>query len=196
MTAKIILENVRCSYVYIMNPRKANDPTKPAKYGLQVIIEKSDKDQVKKIKLATRDVLNEAFGSDAWKKRARYKLPLRDGDAERDQEEYEGCYFFNASAGTKPGVVNKDGETADPDDLAEYCFSGAYFNVSLNFFDFPSSDGSKAGVGVGINNVMLVRKGDRLDGSTTAAKDFEDYIGKDFDDDDFDDDDFDDDDDL
>lgn len=181
---KMILQNVRGSFVFVTQPRK-KDNGEDGNYGIQVLIPKDDP-QVKKFKKLVDQALEEKHGAGALKKKARYKLPLRDGDEERDGEEYEGMYFFNANAGKKPGIVNRNNEPADQDDIEEYCYSGAYFHVSVNIYGFEAKDGGKPGVAVGLNNVMLRKKGERLDGSVPATSDFQDYAEDG--DDDFDDD--------
>jgi len=97
---------------------------------------------------------------------------------------------MNANSDRKPGIVNRNNEPADQDDIEELCYSGAYFHASVNFYGFKAKDGSKPGVAVGLNNVMLRKKGDRLDGSVSATSEFADYAEGDSDDDidDFDDD--------
>lgn len=176
---KMILQNVRCSYVFATQERKDGG------YGVQVLLPK-DSSQVKKFQKLVKQALTEKFGDAAWQKKGRYKLPLRDGDEERDGAEYEGMYFFNANSGKRPGIVNKAGEPADEEDLEEYCYSGAYFHASVNVYAFDSKDGGKPGVAVGLNNLMLRKKGERLDGSVAATDDFADFAedGDDFDDED------------
>lgn len=177
--AKVILQNVRCSYVFAHQERKDGG------YGVQPLVEKGSALHKKLIKMVDK-VLVDKFGQDALKKKARYKLPLRDGDDERDGEEYEGMIFFNANSGKKPGIVNRNNEPADQDDIEEYCYSGAYFHVSVNFYAFDAKEGGKPGVAVGLNNIMLRKKGDRLDGTVAATSEFADFA----EDDDFEDDDF------
>ncbi len=184
--AKIILQNVRCSYVFVQNPRKKDDGT-DGKYGVQILLPKGDP-QLKKLNTLIKKTLVEKFGEEATKKLGKYKLPVRDGDDERDGEEYEGVYFMNANSGKKPGIVNRSNEPADQDDMEEYCYSGAYFHISVNVYAFKSTDGGKPGVALGLNNVMLRKKGERLDGSVAATSEFADFgddSNDDFDDDDF-----------
>lgn len=180
--AKIIMEDVRCSYVYVKEPRKKDDGTN-GNYGVQLIFPKNHK-QVKKLKNIIKEVLVEKFGAKAASQLKRYKLPLRDGDEERDGEEYQGMYFMNANSGKKPGIANRSGEPADQNDIEELCYSGAYFHVSVNIYAFDSKDGGKPGVAVGLNNLMLRKPGERLDGTTSASDDFASYV----DDNDYDDD--------
>ena len=183
---KVILQNVRCSYVYINEPRKNSDGTQ-GKYGLQILLSKDDKEQIEKVKHAVDSVLKSKFGNEALEKKGKYKLPLRDPlDDSKDGDEYKNVLFMNASASRKPGIANKKSEPADKDDIEEYCYSGATFHVSVTFFPFDGKSGSKPGVGVGLNNVMLLKKTPRLDGSISAENEFKTFVEVD-DDDEFDD---------
>lgn len=180
MSTKVILENVRCSYVYVDKVNKHD------KYGIQVLIPKSDKKQLTKIENAVSEELLTKFGKGASNKLGKYKLPIRDGDLEQDGEEYEGMIFFNANNTKKPGIVNRRGEVADLDDISECCYSGAYFHASVEFYPFTSQDGGKPGIAASIINIMLRKQGERLDGRVSATTEFADFINDD-DDDDFDD---------
>lgn len=176
--AKIILQNVRCSYVYVAQQRKDKEDGTPGGYGIQVLLPKDDP-QLKKLEKLVKKVLVEAVGETAAKKTGKFKLPVRDGDDERDGEEYENMMFMNVNLSAKrkkkPGIANKNGETADQDDIEEYCFSGAYFHVSMDVYYFKAIDGGKPGIGLGLNNVMLRKKGDRLDGTVDATSEFADF---------------------
>ena len=170
---KIIIQDVRCSYVFVTEARKAENG-EDGKYSMQIILPKNHS-QVKKIRSVIRQVAEEKFGSNV--KMGTLKLPLRDGDDERDDDEYKNCYFLNAASTRKPGIVNRNNEPADQDDLEEYCYSGAYFHVSVNFYAF-NFEGRK-GIAVGLNNVMLRKKGDRLDGAVAATSEFSDFVEED-----------------
>ena len=50
--------------------------------------------------------------------------------------------------------------------------SGDYGNVSLTFYPFPEHVKAKKGVGVGLNGVQFIRKGEPL-GRPSADNDFE-----------------------
>lgn len=182
---KIILEDTRCSYVFAAVPRDETDDdgnkTGKKKFSVQPLIPKNSKN-VKRMRAIIKRVAEEKFGVGV--KMGSLKTPLRDGDEEREGKEYEGMYFMNANASKKPGIVNRQGDPADETDIEELCFSGAYFHVSVSFFAFKKK-GSK-GVAVGLNNIMLRKKGERLDGGVAATDEFADYADEDggFDDDD------------
>jgi hypothetical protein len=98
--------------------------------------------------------------------------PLRDGDAElasgeKTDASYKGCYFINASANEAPGVVGPDAKPL----MDQRCmYAGCYVRADINAY--PYKNGGNNGVGWGLNNVMLVRDGERLDGRSNAEDAF------------------------
>ena len=98
--------------------------------------------------------------------KAAIKLPLRDGDIERDDEAYKGHYFINANSTTAPQIVDRAVN------------SGCYARVSLNFYAF-NSNGNK-GIACGLGNIQKIRDGESLGGKTTAADDFGAVVDDDF----------------
>jgi len=178
MSEKVIIENARGSYVYVKDQRQKKNKG-PDGWGIQVIFPK-DHPQLKKIKRAIDKVLVEKFGESALKKKGMYKLPLRDGDEERDGAEYEGQYFLNANSKKKrPGAVTRSNQKPDEDDWDEMGYSGCYFHVSVNFYAFEGQEGGKPGVAVGLNNIMFRKAGDRLDGSVAASNEFSSFEDED-----------------
>ena len=53
----------------------------------------------------------------------------------------------------------------------EELYSGCFINISVRGFAYDKE--SNRGVAFGMNNVQLVKKGERLGGATTAEEDFE-----------------------
>ena len=82
--------------------------------------------------------------------------------------EYVGHYYFNTKSMTKPGAVDAHGhDILGSQDIV----SGDYGRVSLNAYAYDQA-GNK-GVSFGLNNIMLVAKGDSLGGAKpSAAADF------------------------
>ena len=106
--------------------------------------------------------------------KAALKLPLRDGDLERDDEAYKGAYFVNANSTTAPQIVDRSVQPIL--DRAEV-YSGCYARVSINFYAF-NSNGNRS-IACGLGNIQKVRDGEPLGGRSSAADDF----STDFDDD-------------
>ncbi|MDD9148135.1 DUF2815 family protein [Sporolactobacillus sp. CQH2019] len=165
---KVVTGKVRFSYLHCFEAVAIQDGQDP-KYSVSLLIPKSDTTTLRKIKAAT-DAAKKA-GASKWggKIPANLKTPLRDGDAERpDQEEYKGCYFLNASSKTKPGVVDQHlNAIIDSDDL----YSGCYGRASLNFYAYNAA-GNK-GIAAGLNNLQKMEDGDYLGGRSKAEDDFD-----------------------
>ena len=181
MSTKVVTGLVRFSYVNIFNSRSFQ-AGQDAKYSICLLIPKSDKAMVKKIKAAIDEAVQEGIAS-KWggKKPASLKLPLRDGDEERAEEapEYERMYFLNANSTRKPGIVDKDlNEILDPEEV----YSGCWGRASINFYAF-NTNGNR-GVGVGLNNIQKIKDDEALGGARASAEtDFGDDFEVDEDDD-------------
>ena len=175
---KVITGKCRLSYAHIWEPASI-DGNSPAKYSSCILIPKTDTATLQKIKKAVLAATEEGIKS-KWKgkKPANLKLPLRDGDEERpDDEAFRGCYFINANANRRPGVVDLAlNSIMDQDEV----YSGCYCRFSINFYPFSASGNN--GVAVGLNNVQKVADGERLAGGSRAEDDFGDGYAEDMDD--------------
>ena len=167
-TTKVVTGKIRMSYAYLFTPREPDVPGDKPKYGISVLIPKSDKATLQKIKAAV-DAAREIGKTKHWggKLPPNLKLPLRDGDIERpDSPEYAGHYFFNASSVNKPGIVDKD---LNPVLDTTEVYSGCYGRVAVNFYPFDKK-GSK-GVAAGLNNVQKLEDGEPLGGTRSRPED-------------------------
>ena len=168
---KVTTGKVRLSYAHLFEPHAMNDGQEP-KYSVSVIIPKSDKETLKAIKEAT-DAAKE-LGKDKWKGKipANLKTPLRDGDTEREDEAYAGCYFLNANSKNKPGIVDVN---VQPILDATEVYSGCYARLTLNFYPYSASGNN--GIACGLGNVQKLEDGEPLGGFSRAEDDF-DAIGE------------------
>ena len=159
--------NTRLSYAHLFEPVSINGGAE--KYSVSVLIPKDDKATIEKIEKAVAAAIEEGIAKFGGKKpnKGAIKLPLRDGDIERDDEAYKGHYFVNANSLTAPQVVDTQ---LNPILDKSKVYSGCYGRVSLSFYAF-NSNGNK-GVACGLNNVQKVRDDEPLGGRTTAADDF------------------------
>src|SRR5574344_334374 len=159
--------NTRLSYFHGWEPVSINGGAE--KYSVSVLIPKSDKETLKAIEVALDAAIEEGIAKFGGKKpnKAAIKLPLRDGDLEREDEAYKGHYFINANSKTAPQIVDK---AVRPVLARTEVYSGCYARVSLNFFAY-NSNGSK-GVACGLGNIQKIKDGDSLGNRTTAAEDF------------------------
>ena len=157
----------RISFANIWEPKSINGSEE--KYSVSCIIPKSDKKTLMKIHKAV-EAAKEATVGKRWggKVPPNLKLPLRDGDIDRpDDEAYTEAMFVNASSKDAPQVVDRKVQPIlDPME----CGSGDYCNVSVNFYGF-NANGNR-GIAAGLGNIQLVKHGDRLSGKASAASDF------------------------
>lgn len=104
------------------------------------------------------------------------KLPLRDGDIDRPEDEaYKGCYFFNANSRQAPQVVDKQ---VQPILDQTEVYSGCYGRISVNFYGY-NSNGNR-GVAAGLGNIQKLKDGEALSSRTNAEDDFEAVEDEDF----------------
>lgn len=166
---KVITGTVRLSYLHVWEPTSMQDGG-PKKYSAALLIPKSDKATVKKIKAAVDAAVEAGVPKWGGKKPPALKLPLRDGDAERaDDPVYKGHYFLNASSNQQPGVLDRDkNEMLDKAQL----YSGCYGLVDINFYPF-NTNGNR-GVACGLNNILKVKDGPALGGKEAASVAFAD----------------------
>ena len=107
--------------------------------------------------------------------KAALKLPLRDGDTERDDEAYKNSFFVNANSTTAPQIVDR---SVQPILDRSEVYSGCYARVSVNFYAF-NSNGNR-GIACGLGNIQKVRDGEPLGGKSSAADDFATDLDDDF----------------
>jgi len=175
VATKVVTSLVRLSYLHIWEPA-AVEEGQEKKYSASLIIPKSDKALIKKIKAAI-EAAKEAGKTSKFggKIPANWKNPLRDGDADRpDDEAYADSFFINANCKTQPGVVDKKlNKIMDQDEV----YSGCYGYASVTFYPF-NTNGSK-GVACGLNHIMKVKDGEPLGGRATAESDFAEIVVED-----------------
>ncbi len=167
---KVVTGVVRLSYANVWEPKAINEGQQP-KYSVSLIIPKSDTETIAKINAAVDAAIEEGIGKFGGKKpnKASLKLPLRDGDTEReDDEAYAGSYFINANSNTAPQIVDMK---VQPILERGEVYSGVYARVSVNFYAFNSS-GNK-GIACGLGNIQKVRDGEPLGGKSKAEDDFD-----------------------
>ena len=148
----------RLSFANIWEPKSINGGDE--KYSVSCIIPKADKATLAKIQKAIEAAKEDAKGK-KWggKIPPNLKLPLRDGDIDRpDDENYADCMFLNATSKDAPQIVDRKVQPIlDPMD----CGSG------------------NRGIAAGLGNIQKVRTGERLAGKTSAASDFDEIEGED-----------------
>ena len=174
-STKVVTGVVRLSYEHVWEPASVNGSN--PKYSVSLIIPKSDTKTIAAINQAIDNAIRDGaakFGGKIPPKGA-LKLPLRDGDTEREDEAYRDSYFINANSTTAPQIVDR---SVQPILDRSEVYSGCYARVSINFYAF-NSNGNR-GIACGLGNIQKVRDGEPLGGKTSAADDFATDLDDDF----------------
>ncbi len=166
---KVVTGKVRFSYLHVWEPAAVEEGSQK-KYSVSLIIPKSDTDTVARIKNAIQSALEAGKAKFGGKIPASLKLPLRDGDIERaDDDAYLNSWFLNANSSKQPGIVDQN---VQPILRQDEIYSGCYGRASINFFAF-NTNGNK-GIACGLNNIQKLYDGELLGGRATAEFDFAD----------------------
>ncbi len=169
----------RLCFPAIFEKEKAMEgATTPPKYAATIVIDKaylkSHPDEMARF-TAIREACDRACRDkfkkplkEAAEKIPRFWNPMRDGAEKEHLDGYgAGTIFFKASSRNRPGAVGPDAKT--PIEDAEALYAGCYVRLSVSPYAF---DNKMKGVGIGLNNVMFVRDGERLAGGVNPAEDF------------------------
>jgi len=179
-TKVITGKDTRWSYLAVWEPKSINGST--PKYSVSLIIPKSDKATVQKVKAAIEAAYAEGEAKLKGNGKsvpalASLRSPLRDGDIDRpDDAAYANAFFVNANSTTAPGIVDED---RLPVLNRSEVYSGVYGRASISFYAF-NSNGNR-GIACGLNNLQVLRDGEPLGGRSSAESDFatddeEDYL--------------------
>lgn len=178
---KVIIAGARLSYANIFEPKafEGQDP----KYSVSLIISKDDTETLDIIDKAIKNAMEQGKSKWGGKVPKNIKLPLHDGDIEReDDESYQNSFYINASSKNAPGVVGLERDRATGKAIplgSDEVYSGCYANVSVNFYAY---DKGSNGISAGLNNIQKCKDGKRLGGGAAAAEDdfdFEDVDAED-----------------
>ena len=173
VSTKVVTGEVRFSYVNVFEPKSINGSDE--KYSVSLLIDKRDTKTIEAIERAIEAAKQAGVAKFGGKIPPVLKLPLRDGDTERpDDENYAGKMFVNANCKTKPGLIEKNG--MEIIDTTEF-YSGCYGKASVTFYAF-NSNGNK-GIACGLNNIMKTRDGEPVGGRSRAVDDFANDIEED-----------------
>ena len=165
---------VRFSYLNVFTPRAINDGD-PVKYSVTLLIPKSDKDTIKKIKAPMEAAETAHSQRNSGKKLpASLKHTLHDGDGERPNggefgEECKGNYVITVSSKNPPVLVYSDKTPiTDPREL----FSGCYGRAIINFYVYDTN--GNRGISAGLNGLMKLHDGEPLGGGVVTDADWDD----------------------
>ena len=166
MNTNEVIIPCRLSYANIWEPKQVNGTGDP-KYSCCLLIKKSDTNALAAIRKAIEAIKTDPASLAKWggKLPPKLKEPLRDGDEEKDDENYAGCWFINANANAdrRPRIIDRAcNEVLDQDEV----YSGCYAKV-INLDKDSEPDiynAIKRGIGAGREVIQKIRDGERLSG--------------------------------
>lgn len=166
------------SYPAIFEPKE--NPSGAMKYSCSLLFDKKDVKGIAELKKAIDKAIIKGKETKWNSKLPNFRYaPLRDGDTELEAGDktdpvYAGKVFLNCSSDAKnsaPGVV---GPNAKPLMNQTDLYAGCIVRADINPFPYKRSGNS--GIGWGLNNIMLVSDGTRLDGKMNAEDAFAGHI--------------------
>lgn len=171
---KCLTGEVRLSYCNLNEPRKPQNGQGEAKYGVTLLIPKTDTNTLNDL-MAAFNAAIELGVTSKWGgvRPPRIDLIIHDGDGERANgtpfgDECKGKWVLTANSTKRPQVVGMDNINVelDPRDV----YSGMWGRVTVRFFPFNTA--GKRGVGCGLGNVLKTRDDEPLAGGASASVDF------------------------
>lgn len=175
MSRKLILKNVRFSYVRVFEAEQFNG-VGDFHYSVVLLIPKTDAALVKQINDAVKAEAQEYFARDPkFKGRVpeNYKSPLKDGDApeKEGQAGFEGMYYITAKRKAEHGQPIVIDKGKRPITVKEDMYSGSWGVASISLYGYNMSADNR-GITAGLNGIQKVTDDDRLDGGA-SVNDFE-----------------------
>jgi len=156
------------SYVNVWEA-KMNDQGK-LKYSLSMLFPKGT-DLSEMEKCAENAIIN-TWGSDKSKWPKKLRMPFRDGDEDRpDDEPYVDKIFVNTSIDKKPPIVDLyRNPITDPDEF----YSGCRGRAQGNFATYNNN--GNVGVSFYVNSLLKTADGERFGGGPSAVSAFANYF--------------------
>lgn len=161
------------SFPRLFESTKGKNDKQEDTYDVQIIIPKSQKADLQAL-VAALKVVGEAKWGDKWRK---VKIPLRDGDKEKDNfaedgqtngEKYPerlGCYFINARSKVPVGVYARDRSLITNPGLI---YGGCKGKLAITFY--PYNTAGSVGIGAALDGVQFVADGTPFAGGKPAVE--------------------------
>ncbi len=167
--ANLKLQNVRLAFARLFEP-KLNQSKTAEEYGACLILN-PEEPSTQALLDAIEQVATDKWGTKAptMLERGKLRHPIHEGDTDmEDDPAFAGKLYCNAKSRRQPQIVDRKVQPIiDQDEI----FSGCYCNVSISIYAYDVPENK--GVGIGLNNIQLVRKGERLSGAPDAEEEFE-----------------------
>jgi hypothetical protein len=166
LPTKWISPEIVCSYPHLHE--MSEDQSGRKSYNLSIPLPKADKEANEKLKQCMVNAAVNAWG-EKYRTLQGVKHFVTDGDPE--DSIYKDTVKFSAKAPKRqPGCVDQHMRPVPPEKIEETFYPGAIIRVSVSAY--ATDKGGSKTVAFALNNVMFVRDGERLGGSSSADDDF------------------------
>ena len=157
---------VRLSYVHLEKPYAGVDGNQDPKYQVSIIVPKKEKAMISKIEAAIEAAKEKGkakhFPNGIPKK---LDISFRDGDTDKEDENYADSFYISAKSKKPVGVLDKDKQPVK--DWSKI-YSGMWAYVQLDFYAYSKP---KTGIACGLLNVMKYRDDDTFGTQRESAED-------------------------
>lgn len=177
VAGNIITPVFRGAYAALFEPRGIKgDANSKKKYSIAMLFPKGTNFDL--LKAEVKAVAAEKWGvkgEEVYKKQQNSNRAIFKDQGESDAAGFEdGCIFLQASNEKKPGLVGRkagpDGKTLVEITDPEAVWSGDYFIATIRVFAWEHPVGGK-GLSLSLQNLQLIKKGDRLGGGRASPSD-------------------------
>ena len=183
MSRTVVTGEGRFSFPSLFEPREPDNEGDKPKYEVTLLIPKSDKETIKKLKTAIKEAAEEGKTSKfGGKIPANLKTPLHDGDDKADDyPEFTDHYYFAARSTKRPGIVDKNLNAVIDGELV---YPGVYGRLQVEAFAYNHPKGGK-GVALSLQNAQVLKDGEPFGSVAQRAEEaFNDGFSTNSDDDD------------
>lgn len=161
---KVLTPECRLDFPRLFEPWPADKRIDPNKYTASLIFKKSDDESWETLRGFIDQTIEDRWGRKIPKGRMD---PILDGD-EKEEEAYQGCWFFRVKTKIKPRIYKIERVNGTPSyvrivDPSEI-YAGCYVKVQVHPFAYTGKEGS--GVSLSLNSMLLVRDGEPLFGAS------------------------------
>jgi hypothetical protein len=165
------------AFASLFKARPPMDGKGDAKFELTLLYPKSNAKVLDGLMAAAKQVAQETWGdkADAVMKRLKYPI-IKDGN-EKDEEKYpefQDHFYVSLKSKRQPGVVGVVDGTKQLVFEDSEAYSGCTFVAAVSVYSYDNAFGK--GIGLGLDNVLVVKKGERMGGGPRSAEsEFADY---------------------
>ncbi len=181
---RVITPVFRLSFPHFITPQPSMTAGGKAKFGNMAVFtpgefDAEDKKRWQQMMVKLNDASLKKFQLPYKDLTPNIKKPFHRGDEKKQYGFTKDMIFINITSAVRPGFVKKDGKTKVllEADIEAIFYPGCYCRASVNAFAYPTKSTSNAnvvtpGLAFGVNNIMFVKHGERLDNRVEADEEF------------------------